>query len=246
MPNKKLINAASYGPACTTDDGAYPIQNAGFYKFESNYNDSSGNGKNGTQENGCCTPNPFSYNVGGGKFGTGLNSVSTSFGYSINLPSDTVNWSTGTFSISLWQKQQPGYSSTWVSQYNYNPSYGNNTLTSFQFGTNSSGKPTFYTRYSNGTAGWTNVNATMTRSTSTWTHICMTRLRGGFIKVYQNGSLLGSLAVSNTTLQSSSQSTQLFTFYNRQNAQGTFDHVRLFNSELTAAQALLLYQEIEC
>ena len=74
----------------------------------------------------------------------------------------------------------------------------------------------------------------------------MTRLRGGFIKVYQNGSLIGSLAVSNTTLQSSSHPTSLFTFYNRNNAQGTFDHVRLFNSELTAAQALLLYQEIGC
>lgn len=236
MPNQKLINAGSSAPACTSSDTSFPILNRALYRLDepnNNFGDYVNTDINSSLRG---TSSDLIKGQTDAKFGTSYYFPGTT-NDGITFPSSTINTNGGTWSMSAWYKPF----STSAQYYFFSKNFSalgsgyaqfSCTKTSNGFQWNISGSPNQFPFFS-----CTHVAG--------WQHVCFTRLQGGQFKGYHNGSLMsGTTSATGTWDSVSSQITFGYEYLRTQPYKGYMDQIRIYNAELTAAQVLLLAQEI--
>ncbi len=224
-PTAKVSSYAVTGTLDTTANTAYPIANTAYYKLDSNANDSSGNGYNGTATD---------VTYGNGRFGNAgeFNGTSSYISTGINVSTTLMT----SRSYSFWFKQNL------------------NTNTSRIFGGANAGVTNngmFRIREDNGTINYYSINNgvytwTTTLTNDVWTHVALTDT-GSLAKLYINGVEIASPSTStfttttNTNLQIGRGRANSGSITNYAN--GSIDQVRIFNSALSAGNVTSLYNE---
>ena len=217
----------------TVADAAYPVANTAYYKLDSNANDSSGNGYNGTASN---------VTYGNGRFNeagnfNGTNSI-------ISLPSNLISGTTDSdYSVSMWVKFNTLPTSNFISligpnlsvfrlllYYNSGSTYNVNLLRTF-------GGSYYYTSASTG------IQATL--STGQYYNIIVTyQSSNKLVNGYLNGNPIGSYTLNLSA--SGTAGAPILGSYNGStlyNLNGSLDQMRIFSSALAPGDVEDLYNE---
>jgi hypothetical protein len=209
----------------------------GWWPFNGNANDESGNGNNGTPTNVQFTPDRFGTSNSSARFPDGNTNSNILFG----------NHHYPTFSYSFWYKISiPTTNGFGVLASNYSNTKG------FEIQLGGGNKLTFI--LSNG-ASWGSFLDTTEIELNKWSHIAVT-FNGQFGKMYKNGNLVlnglntGTLTELDSLFEPNFQpGNQILTFGDRTNAtgfefnyEGFLDDFAIYNRALTQQEITGLYQ----
>ena len=225
-PTADVSSFAVTGTLDTVANTAYPIANKAYYKLNSNANDSSGNGYNGTASN---------VTYAAGRFGNAaVFNGSSSY---VRLPNDLIN--SNDFTVSLWVNPSslgsykslfgaygstPGVNYGWVI-------YLNNGVVKF---------------LSYSTNGDMNFDSTTTLSVGSWYNVVVTYNSNNCI-IYINGANSNSAVPPGNRVYKSNHPYVLGANDDTGSIvsifDGKIDQVRIFNSALSAGNVTSLYNE---
>lgn len=200
-----------------------------YYPLNGNFNDSSGNGSNGTP-------------VGSMSFTTdraGLPGAAAFDGSGSNYIQSTLStgWTyNSTFSLCAWvQSSQSSFSLL------ARPQFGLNTA-QLEFGYNSPNFQISRDDFSN--TGWTFTTIAGSSAVGQWQHLAYVS-NGGNVSVYLNGVFVGSSALSNNGFPANSNPILLFGFgFFLLPLSGAMDDVHIYDTTaLSPAQVLALYNQ---
>ena len=208
----------------TVADVAYPVTNLAYYKLDSNANDSSGNGYNGTASN---------ITYGNGRFNEAAN-FNGSSSYVTLSDSITTQMGNNNFSFSFWV-----YFNT-LTQYDTPIAFQKNYR--YLVDTATAGVVSFYD-------GTSLSTPSSTIATGNWYNIVVTKSSTAGRKIYVNGSVAASdSSNTNAINEASSSGKNLIGAYNSSGTyyyhlDGSIDQVRIFSSVLAAGDVEDLYNE---
>ena len=207
----------------------------GWWPFNGNANDESGNNRNGTVNGASLSTDRFG-NANGSYSFDGVNDF-------IQMPSTSIS---GSFTFSGWYKM-PSYNISGINDMVFfcNHSGSNdinrNVLVGYRNYQNEFGHSTYATGNSNNLTGYYALN--QTPSPNVWHHLVCVFNNGAYVKMYLDDTLFytNNTVVSNSNLQSLPMYfgigiPQQFGFYN-----GFLDEIALWNRALSAQELSTLF-----
>jgi len=226
------------GVATFTPTGTLNVGLAAYYPFSGNTNDASGNSNHGTAfGSAALTTNRF------GEANKAYSFAGTGY---VRIANSTTTDITGNFSISLWVKPDT-ITTDWSSSF------------LVQRGNASAGADPFTLTYNNGTLNsvisvfsGTGSTANQTampgnvRFHNVWTHVVATCNKSTkTMKLYANGLLVSTQTFPDLSIGYSTSGADFYTYLGTADGthsmfRGSLDEVRIYNKELTAAEALEL------
>lgn len=200
----------------------------GYWPFNGNANDDSGNGNNGTMNGATLTTDRFGNN------NSAYNFVKANNNY-ITMNNTVGNFGTSDFSISAWYSSTDNISSHIINK-RFSQSWGNYwELTKFLFGINDT----------NNNSNYNVINNNQAQSTNTWYNITITR-NATSLKYYINGLLYQT--ITTTVINNISNTSNLvigavLTPLNGvlQSHDGKIDDIGIWNRALTPQEIANLY-----
>ena len=243
-PTSSISSYAVTGTLDTVANTAYPIANTAYYKLNGNANDSSGNGYNGTASN---------ITYAAGRFGNAASFTGVSNGSFINLGNSSIfsPATQGALTFSCWIKTSSGnsgYIASKVNDISASPTYewaiehlSNGTLTLVAY--NAQASVVASSINNNATiddGSWHNVVAVIVNGTSTTLYIdglsaTSTSWTGSAATSSAAAVFLGAVGKSDATPPVQPGAAQHYG--------GLMDQVRFYNSALSAANVISLYNE---
>ena len=212
----------------TVADAAYPVTNLAYYKLDSNANDSSGNGYNGTASN---------ITYGNGRFNEAAN-----FNGSNSTIATPITTNYSNLSISCWVK------------FNALPTGGADaTLVSKGFYTSPSNTQYLHLRYEdytnrfkfavrNNSAYNSQADSGVSATTGVWYHVVGTLSSSGNAQIYVNG--VAGTEITGAPSMTNSNDFEIGSFIsNVALLNGSIDQVRIFSSALAPGDVEDLYNE---